>query len=140
MGHVLVISTVEHPEDVLRTHLGEDDKLKLVVPVVRQGFLDWLANDQRAFSHAKSVAEEAAAEMPGETIEAVAGEADVDLAIRDALATFPADEIVVAVRPRAQQGLVESMATAGAPTDTFDGIPVRYVVIPDSNESRDEPR
>ena len=136
MGHVLVISTVEHPEDVLRMHLGEDDKLKLVVPVVRQGFLDWLANDQRAFSHAQSVAEEAAAEMPGETIEAVAGEADVDLAIRDALATFPADEIVVAVRPRAQQGLVESMATSGAPTDTFDGIPVRFVVIPDSSEPR----
>ena len=131
MGNVLVISTVEHPEDVLRSHLGEDDKLKLVVPVVRQGVLDWLANDQRAFSHVKSVAEEAAAEMPGETIEAVAGEADVDLAIRDALATFPADEIVVAVRPRAQQGVIESMATAGAPPDTFDGIPVRYVVIPD---------
>lgn len=140
MAHVLVISTVEHPEDVLRSHLGEEDKLKLVVPVVRQGFLDWLANDQRAFSHAKSVAEEAAAEMPGETIEAVAGEADVDLAIRDALATFPADEIVVAVRPRTQQGLIESMATAGAPTETFDGIPVRYVVIPDSSESRDETR
>ena len=136
MGHVLVISTVEHPEDVLRSHLGEEDKLKLVVPVVRQGFLDWLANDQRAFNHAKSVAEEAAAELPGETIEAGAGEADVDLAIRDALATFPADEIVVAVRPRAQQGLIESMATAGAPTDTFDGIPVRYVVIPDSPEPR----
>lgn len=140
MGHVLVISTVEHPENVLRSYVGEDDKLKLVVPVVRQGFLDWLANDQRAFSHAKSVAEEVAAEMPGETIEAVAGEADVDLAIRDALATFPADEIVVAVRPRSEQGFIESMATAGAPSDTFDGIPVRYVVIPDSNESRDEPR
>jgi hypothetical protein len=140
VGNVLVISTVEHPEDVLRSHVGEEDKLKLVVPVVRQGVLDWLANDQEAFSHAKSVAEEAAAELPGETIEAVAGEADVDLAIRDALATFPADEIVVAVRPRAQQGLIESMATAGAPADTFDGIPVRYVVIPDSSESRDEPR
>jgi hypothetical protein len=140
VGHVLVISTVEHPENVLRSYVGEDDKLKLVVPVVRQGFLDWLANDQRAFNHAKYVAEEVAAEMPGETIEAVAGEADVDLAIRDALATFPADEIVVAVRPRSEQGLIESMATAGAPSDTFDGIPVRYVVIPDSSESRDEPR
>ena len=116
-----------------------EKKTSHLSPVVRQGFLDWLANDQRAFSHAKSVAEEAAAEMPGETIEAVAGEADVDLAIRDALATFPADEIVVAVRPRTQQGLVESMATAGAPTDTFDGI-VRYVVIPDSSESPDDPR
>jgi hypothetical protein len=30
------------------------------------------------------------------------------------------------------------MATAGAPAESFDGIPVRYVVIPDSSES-DEP-
>ena len=135
MGNVLVISTVEHPEDVLRSHVGEADKLKLVVPVVRQSFLDWLANDQAAFSHAKSVAEDTAAELPGETIEAVAGEADVDLAIRDALATFPADEIVVAVRPDAQQGLIESIATANAPTVTFEGIPVRYLVIPDQSES-----
>ena len=59
----------------------------------------------------------------------MAGEADVDLAIRDALATFPADEIVVAVRPGDQEGKVESRATANAPTKSLQGIPVRYVVI-----------
>lgn len=131
MRNVLVISTVDHPEDVLRSRVGEADKLKVVVPVVRQSFLDWLANDQEAFSHAKAVAEDTAAQLPGETIEALAGEADVELAIRDALATFPADEIVVAVRPSAQEGRIESIATADAPTDTFEGIPVRYLVIPD---------
>lgn len=131
MANVLLISTVEHPEEVLRSHVGREDKVKVVVPVVRQGFLDWLANDQKAFSHAKSVAKDAAAKLPGETVEAVAGEADVDLAIRDALATFPADEIVVAVRPSAQEGRIESLATASAPTHTFEGLPVRYLVIPD---------
>ena len=131
MGNVLVISTVEHSEDVLRSHVGEADKLKVVVPVVRQSFLDWLANDEKAFSRAKSVAENTAADLPGETIEAVAGESDVDLAIRDALATFPADEIVVAVRPDAQQGHMESLGTASAPTHAFEGIPVRFLVIPD---------
>jgi hypothetical protein len=131
MANVLLISTVEHPEEVLRSHLGQEDKVKVVVPVVRQGFLDWLANDQKAFSRAKAVAQDAAAKLPGETVEAVAGEADVDLAIRDALATFPADEIVVAVRPSAQEGRIESLATASAPTHTFEGLPVRYLVIPD---------
>jgi hypothetical protein len=134
VANVLVISTVEHSDDVLRSQLGQADRLKLVVPVVRQGFLDWLANDQKAFSHAQSVAEHTAAELPGETTEAVAGEADVDLAIRDALATFPADEIVVAVRPSAQEGHIESLATANAPTHTFEGIPVRYLVIPEKRE------
>jgi hypothetical protein len=129
VGNVLVVSTVDQPEDVLRSYVGEADKLKVVVPVVRQGVLDWLANDDRAFGHAENVAEEMAARLPGETVEAVAGESNVDLAIRDALATFPADEIVVAVRPAEQEGKVESLATANAPTESLHGIPVRYVVI-----------
>jgi hypothetical protein len=129
VGNVLVVSTVDHPEDVLRRYVGEGDKLKVVVPVVRQGVLDWLANDQKAFSHAEHVAEDMAAHLPGETVEAKAGEADVDLAIRDALATFAADEIVVAVRPTDQEGKVESVATASAPTKSLHGIPVRFVVI-----------
>ena len=123
------MSTVDHPEDMLRSYVQEGDKLKVVVPVVRQGFLDWLANDQKAFTHAENVAETVAGKLPGDTVESMAGEADVDLAIRDALATFPADEIVVAVRPEDQEGNVESLATADAPTRSVQGIPVRYVVI-----------
>ena len=122
MGNVLVVSTVDHPEEVLRRHLGGTDKLKVVVPVVRQGVLDWLANDQKAFSHAEHIAEDVAAHLPGETVEAKAGEADVGLAIRDALATFPADEIVIAVRPTDQEGKVESAATV----QRADGESSRY--------------
>ena len=89
--NVLVISTVEHADDVLHAHVGEADTIKVVVPVVRQGVLDWLANDQEAISHAEQVAERTAEQLSGETVDAGAGEADVGLAIRDALATFPAD-------------------------------------------------
>jgi hypothetical protein len=128
---VLVISTVEHADDVLRRHVGDAETIKVVVPVVRQGVLDWLANDQKAFGHAERVAERTADQLSGETVEATAGEADVSLAIRDALATFPADEIVVAVRPEEQEGHVESSATDTAPKHHIDGVPVRYVVIPD---------
>ena len=131
VSHVLVISTVDHAEDVVRRHVGDADALKVVVPVVRQGVLDWLANDERAFSHAKQVAEHTAEHLPGETVEAVAGEADVDLAIRDALASFPADQIVVAVHPSDEEGIIESLATEDAPRHTFNGIPVSYVVVRD---------
>jgi hypothetical protein len=130
-GNVLVISTVEHADDVLRAQIGEADTIKVVVPVVRQGLLDWLANDQRAFGRAEQVAEQTAERLPGEVTEAVAGDANVGLAIRDALATFPANEIVVAVRPDEEQGLVESIATDDAPEHSVDGVPVRYVVIAD---------
>ena len=129
--NVLVISTVEHADDVLRAHVGEAETIKVVVPVVRQGVLDWLANDQEAIGHAERVAERTADQLPGETVEAGAGEADVGLAIRDALATFPADEIVVAVRPDEVEGFVESIVTDSAPQHSLEGVPVRYVVIPD---------
>jgi hypothetical protein len=128
---VLIVSTVEHADDVLRAHVGEADTIKVVVPVVRQGVLDWLANDQQAFGRAERVAERTAEQLPGETVDAVAGEANVGLAIRDALATFPADEIVVAVRPDEEEGLVESIATDSAPQHSLEGVPVRYVVIRD---------
>jgi hypothetical protein len=130
--NVLVVSTVEHAEEALRKQVGDADRIKVVVPVVRQGVLDWLANDQRAFSHAERVAERTAEQLPGETVEAVAGEAKVELAIRDALATFPADEIVVAVRPEDEEGLVESRATADISTLSVEGVPVRLVVISDA--------
>ena len=129
MRNVLIVSTVEDAEAVLRDQVGDADTIKVVVPAVRQGFLDWLANDERAFAHAERVAERTAEQLPGETVEAVAGEADVELAIRDALATFPADEIVVAVRPEDEEGLVESKATAGTPTRSVAGVPIRFVVI-----------
>ena len=88
-------------------------------------------NDQKAFGHAERVAERTAERLPGETVDAVAGEAKVNLAISDALATFPAEEIVVAVRPDDEEGLVEAMATEGAPHHSFEGVPVRYVVVRD---------
>jgi hypothetical protein len=129
--NVLVISTVEHADDVLRRHVGDAETIKVVVPVVRQGALDWLANDQKAVGHAERIAERTAEQLSGETVDATAGEADVGLAISDALATFPADEIVVAVRPHEQEGLVESRATETAPQHRIEGVPVRYVVIGD---------
>ena len=129
--NVLVVSMVEDAADVLRSHFGEADTIKVVVPVTGQGILDWLASDEKAFGHAERVAERTAERLPGETVNAVAGEANVGLAIRDALATFPADEIVVAVRPDEEKGVVELIATEGAPQHSVEGVPVRYVVVPD---------
>jgi hypothetical protein len=129
--NVLVVSTVENPEDVVRPHVHEDDTVKVVVPVTGQGILDWLASDEKAFAHAEEVAERTAERLPGETADATAGEADVGLAIRDALATFPADEIVVVVHPDEKEGLVEKIATEDAPQQSVGGVPVRFVVAPD---------
>ena len=68
--NVLVVKRSIIADDALREHFGDD--------------------------HVERVPERTAERLPGETVEAVAGEADVGLAVRDALASFPADEIVVA--------------------------------------------
>jgi hypothetical protein len=125
----LIVSTVDDAVDELRPHVSAGDEIKVVVPVVRQGILDWLANDERAFSHAATVAQETGEALPGETLESSAGEADVELAIRDAIAEFRPDEIVVAVHPDDEETLVESIATDDAPQRRFRGIPVRTVTI-----------
>ena len=119
-------------EEVARAaapYLDEADTVKVVVPVVGQGLLDWLANDEKAFARADTVADHVADELPGETAEARAGESDIALAIRDALATFPADEIVVAVT--GDDRVVEAIdAERDAAGPSIDGIPVRIVRTP----------
>jgi len=126
---VLVLSTVEDAAEKLGRYTNPDDTIKVVVPAVRQGFLDWLANDQEAFAHAEEVAAETAAALPGHAVASSAGEADVALAIRDALAVFPADEIIVAVRNDDDAGVVEAMATKDAPHRTVDGVPIRFLIV-----------
>ena len=127
--NVLVVSTVEHEEHALQDLVGPADRVKVVVPVVDQGVLDWLANDERAFAHAEEVAGETAERLPAENVESAAGEANVALAIRDALATFPADEIVVAVRPGEREPLAETLDPEEGVARGVDGVPLRFVVI-----------
>jgi hypothetical protein len=129
--NVLVVSTVDHAEDVLRRRLGPDvDELRVVVPVVQQGFLDWLANDERAASHAEEEAERLAEALPGEVAEAKIGEADVMLAVQDALADFAADEVVVALHAEDEAPFAERVAQAGL-RPSVAGVPVRAVVVHD---------
>src|SRR5262249_29894236 len=96
MPRVLMVCTTHVPQPQLLRQVRPHDANRLVVPVVRQGLLDWLANDQRAFAAAEEIAGHVADGLPTEPVAASAGESDVSLAIRDALATYPADEIVIA--------------------------------------------
>jgi hypothetical protein len=128
--NVLVVEAVEHADEAVRSRLGSDvDEIRVVVPVVRQGFLDWLANDERAASDAEDEAARLADELP-RVVDAGKGEADVMLAIQDALATFDADEIIVALRPDDEAVFAERVAAAGL-EPSVDGVPVRAIVVRD---------
>lgn len=130
--NVLVVSTVDNAERVLRRRLGDEvDEVRVVVPVVKQGFLDWLANDEKAFTHAESEAQRLAEELQGDTEKAEAGEADLLLAIRDALVEFPADEVVVALQPEDEAPFAERLAQADV-RPSVEGVPVRVIVAHDN--------
>lgn len=127
--NVLVVSTVEHDVALLGDVVDAADAVKVVVPVVGQGVLDWLASDERAFARAEHLAEATAEALPAEAAEFAAGEEDVALAIRDALATFPADEVVLAVRPQDRDVLTEVLDPDEGAARSIDGVPLRFVVV-----------
>ena len=125
--NVLVVTTSESLTPPLQRHLRSDDNVKLVVPVVGQGMLDWLSNDERAFTQADETAHKLADDLPGETVDSSPGESDIALAIHDALADFPADEILVAIdleRDEVDKKLATERTGEGR---RIEGIPVRVV-------------
>jgi hypothetical protein len=126
--NVLIVSTLPRPAPALARYVSRRDNVRVIVPVIRQGIVDWLANDERAFAEAESVATETGSVLPAERVSARAGESDVALALRDALAQCPADEIIVAVR-QGDDELIESISAASAPGRQIDGVPVHVVAI-----------
>ena len=132
-SNVLVVSAVDHAETALRGSLGEDiDEIKVVVPVVQQGFFDWLANDEKAASRAEEEGERLADALPGATDSSI-GESDVMLAIQDALAEFSADEVVVALHPRDEAQFAERVAQSDM-RPSIQGVPVRVIVVHERTE------
>ena len=133
---VLIVSTVELGGDAVERLVGDDAITKVVVPQVRQSRLQWLANDEdRAHEVAQRASERMAAESPGMTVAAEAGDSDPLLAIEDALADFAADELVVVTRSDEDAGWLESRAASDAGLGKVArGLPVRRAVVtPDGN-------
>ena len=97
--NVLVVSTLEQEAAVLAGLVGADDHVKVVVPVVKQGFLDWLANDEHAFSKAKAVA------------------------------SCPAEEILGAVGSGERDAVTDVLDPEEGAARSVDGVPVRIVVV-----------
>ena len=74
---VLIVSTVELAGAAVEQLVGDDAITMVVVPEVRQSRLQWLANDEdRAHDVAQRAAERLAADTPGMTVAAEAGDSD----------------------------------------------------------------
>ena len=102
---VLVLATDPVDADRLRGALRGEDlegaEVLVVSPAVNESAVAfWMSDSDEAIAEAESAAEQTAAALreSGAHARATTGESEPLLALQDALATFPADRVVVFVR------------------------------------------
>ncbi len=133
---VLVVSTAPIEASALREevrrHTGEDDaELKIVVPTANLSPLQWLTGEEdEARAEAAEVAEQSAGAVDSEAggdVETQGGDPDPVQAIEDALATFPADEVIVVTRAGGDATWLEK--DAGPEARRRFGVPVTHLTV-----------
>jgi hypothetical protein len=102
---LLVLATDAVDADTVRRALPDDDldgaEVLVVSPAVNESAVAfWVSDSDEAIDDAESAAERTAAELRerGAQVRATTGESEPLLALQDALATFPADRVLVVVR------------------------------------------
>ena len=106
------------------------DKVRVVAPAAKLTPLQWLTNDEQ---EARAVAAEVAGDTAravgerGAEVEPEVGDVDPIQAVEDALATFPADELVVVLPGGDEASFLERAARE----DGFArfGLPVRCITV-----------
>lgn len=126
---VLVLSPVPVDADAVRGALPEDELAGAEVLVVSPALNEspvafWVSDSDEAIAEAEQAADETVRRLRDEGVRArgTTGEAEPLLALQDALATFPADRVVVFVRPEDEQRYREE-EIAGRAKEQF-GVPV----------------
>ena len=124
------MTTVPADTSELRGALSDADEIRVVAPAADVSFLEWLTNDE---DEARREAEEAAQRGAGAAddarveVDRTSQDTDAAQAIGDALRNFPADEIVVVIRPGDDTTWLED-ETVRASLDAH-GIPVRHLEL-----------
>jgi hypothetical protein len=120
--------------DALRTAVGDDvsdAEVLVVAPALNTKTRFFLADPDPAIERAERVQEETVERLTEEGVDAAAGtpgEEDPLLALQDALATYPADEIVLFTNASGDRNWLEDGLVDDAKA-RFSGTPVRHVVI-----------
>jgi hypothetical protein len=102
---LLVLATDPVDADAVRGALPDEDldraEVLVVSPAVNESAVAfWVSDSDEAIDEAESAAERTAADLreSGAQARATTGESEPLLALQDALATFPADHVLVFVR------------------------------------------
>ena len=126
---LLVLTPEPIDADTLRTVAGDDAdgaEVLVITPAgTKSGLRFWMNDVDDAIAEAQEAADESAELLEEDGIDAVAdtGEAEPAVALRDALATFAADRIVVFTHPEGDEDYREA--------DGLDelGVPVNFAEI-----------
>jgi hypothetical protein len=134
--HVLLVTTSPDPADELLEFLehegGSDVEVAVVAPAADESPLEWFADDDRrareeAWRRAMESAEVEA--LGAHVVRVEVGDPDPIAAIKDALETFPADQLVVVTRPRQAATWLEKRLLDGELERL--GLPVTHLVDDD---------
>jgi hypothetical protein len=130
---LLVLTPEPVDADMLRSTLGEDvegAEVLVVSPATNRSKLAfWVSDPDQAIAEAESAEEETVERLEEQGVDAAGdtGESEPAVALQDALATFPADRIVVFSHPEGDRDYREDEGLAEA-EDRF-GIPITHAVI-----------
>ena len=130
---LLVVTPEPVDADVLRSTLGDEvegAEVLVVSPATNRSKLAfWVSDPDQAIAEADEAQEETVERLEEEGVDASGdtGESEPAVAIEDALATFPADRIVVFSHPEGDRDYREDEGLAEA-EERF-GIPVTHAVI-----------
>jgi hypothetical protein len=107
--------------------VSPDDEVHVVVPAVEQSRLQWLFNDEdKARAQALRVGRSIARSAPADDVDVEAKPDPPQQAVRDAIAEFRPDRIVLALREGDDASWLEEGELDEAPR-AIDGVPVERV-------------
>jgi hypothetical protein len=130
---LLVLTPEPVDADLLRATLGDEvegAEVLVVSPATNQSKLAfWVSDPDEAIAEAESAQDETVERLEEEGVDAAGdtGESEPAVAIEDALATFPADRIVVFSHPEGDRDYREDEGLADA--EARFGVPVTHAVI-----------
>jgi hypothetical protein len=130
---LLVVTPEPVDADMLRTTLGEEvegAEVLVVSPATNTSRVAfWVSDPDEAIAEAEQVQEETVERLEEQAVDAAGdtGESEPAVAIQDALATFPADRIVVFSHPEGDRDYREDEGLADA--EQRFGIPLMHALI-----------
>ena len=130
---ILVLTPEPIDAGLLRGALGDElegAEVLVVSPATNQSKLAfWVSDPDEAIAEAETAQEETVERLEEAGIDAAGqvGESEPGLALQDALATYPADRIVIALHPEGARDYREDAALGDLESRT--GIPVTWLEV-----------